>query len=507
MLGHRELNTEDYFAILRRRWALVACSTIALLASGMVLSRVLPPVYESQTLVLVQRQVVPEDYVKPVVDQDLDAQLASLKEQILSRSRLEPIISRYDLFASDKRNMDDRVDLTRKAIKITPIYSAQAHDGMPGFYVAFDAHDAHTAQLVCGEITSLFVSANLNAREQSAEGTTNFLKQQLDDAKATLDAQDSRLAAFQEKFLGRLPDQESSNTNTLQALTTQLNATTQTINQMQQNESFLQAMISQQTQDLQRAASPVSRIDERQKQLQSLIEQREQLEASYTPDYPDVKALTDKINELRATLNQAPAAPLHSSQPIEAAALSASPQLQQLRAQLRAVQQTIIPARQEQARIQQQIRTYEARIEQSPQVEEEYKKITRDHDTALQFYNNLLAKMNESSMATALEQRQQGQQFSVMDPPNLPDSPKFPNHKLFATGGSIAGLALGCVIAGLLEFRDTTIHSETDIWAFTKLPTLAVISDLSRASTQDGRHTSGRKSTQNRPRAAESIGS
>jgi uncharacterized protein involved in exopolysaccharide biosynthesis len=125
-----------------------------------------------------------------------------------------------------------------------------------------------------------------------------------------------------------------------------------------------------------------------------------------------------------------------------------------------------------------QVRNYESRIESSPQVEEEYKQITRDHETALEFYNSLLKKMNESSMATALEQEQQGEQFRVMDAPNLPDAPVFPNRVMFAGGGLAAGLFLGFLIAGLLEYQDTSLRNEKDIWAFTKLSTLAVISHL-----------------------------
>jgi len=96
----------------------------------------------------------------------------------------------------------------------------------------------------------------------------------------------------------------------------------------------------------------------------------------------------------------------------------------------------------------------------------------------LDFYNSLLTKMNESSMATALEQRQQGEQFHVMDAANLPEEPIFPNRKLFAGGGLLGGLVVGLLIAGLLEYRDTSVRNERDIWAFTKLSTLAVISHI-----------------------------
>jgi capsular polysaccharide biosynthesis protein len=111
-------------------------------------------------------------------------------------------------------------------------------------------------------------------------------------------------------------------------------------------------------------------------------------------------------------------------------------------------------------------------------VEEQYKEITRDHQTAVDFYNSLLKKMNDSSMATALEQRQQGEQFRVMDAANLPMSPTYPNRRSFASGGLLAGLFLGLLIAGLLEYRDTSLRNERDIWAFTKLSTLAVISHI-----------------------------
>jgi protein tyrosine kinase modulator len=485
MLGHRELTIEDYAGILKRRFWLILISTITLLGVGVGVSHIIPPQYESQTLVLIEQQKVPENYVKPIVDEDLSERLASMKEQILSRSRIEPIIERFNLNAGAKTTMDDRVALTQKAIGIKPIPSARG--GMPGFFITFKARDAHTAQQVCGEITSLFVSENLSAREQSAEGTTDFLKQQLADSKRNLDEQDAKLAAFEQKNIGKLPGQTmhlgdmslamgSPNESTLQALTTQLDAVTQSLGRLQQNETFLQAMISEQTHDLQNteSGSGISE-DERRSQLKTLIAQKQELDALYTPDYPDVVAISRKIADLQKEIAHAPAAP---AQTTATSNHPDPPQLLQLKLQLRGVQQSITAAKQEQARIQQQIRTYEARIEASPMVEEEYKEVTRDHETALQFYNTLLTKMNESSMATALEQRQQGEQFRVMDAPNLPDEPTSPNRLAFAGGGLAAGLFMGLLIAALLEYRDTSLRNERDIWAFTKLPTLAILSHI-----------------------------
>jgi polysaccharide chain length determinant protein (PEP-CTERM system associated) len=469
MLGHRKLTMHDYMEILKRRfWPILICGLV-LLGLGLGICFVVPPQYVSQTLVIVEQQKVPESYVKPVITEDLNARLASMKEQIVSRSRLEPIIERFNLFAGNNATLDDRVDATRRAILISPI--AAGANKVPGFYISFKARNARTAQQVCSEITSLFVSESLHAREQSAEGTTAFLSQQVADAKRALDEQDAKLAAFQTKYIGKLPGQEQSNLNTLQALTTQLDAATQSLNRMQQDETFIEAVISQQTPDPQRK----DLMDPSQAKLAALIAEKKELEELYTPDHPDVVSLSRKINDLQTEIAQNKA---HAQSGANAGTVKPSdpPQLQQANAQLRSIQQSIAAQKQEQARIAEQIRNYESRIESSPLVEQEFKQITRDHEAALQFYNNLLSKTNESTMATNLERRQQGEQFQVLDAANLPDTPVFPNPFVFAAGGFFLGVLLGVGIAALLEYRDTSLRSERDIWTFTKLPTLATIS-------------------------------
>ena len=281
MLGHRELTMEDYADILRRRKWLILASVLFFLAVGLGLTFIIHPQYQSQTLVLIEQPKVPEDYVKPVVEQDLNTRMASMKEQILSRSHLEPIIRQFNLYPKVE-DMDDRIALTQKAIQVKPIPSGESSHGMPGFYIMFKANNAHVAQQVCAEITSLFVSENVTAREESAQGTTEFLKQQLDESKKNLDDQDAKLAAFQQKYFGMLPDQEQSNSNTLQSLTTQLDAVTQSLNRQQQDVTFLQAMVTQQTHDLQNAEPPanVAAVDERKAELKTLLQQKQTLEAN-----------------------------------------------------------------------------------------------------------------------------------------------------------------------------------------------------------------------------------
>lgn len=475
MLGHRMLTAEDYLTILKRRGWIVAIPALILPLIAVGITFMIPAQYISQTLVLVEQQKVPDDYVKPVISEDLNGRLASMKEQIMSRSSLQPIIERFNLYSTQKMTMDDRIDQTRKSIDIKPIRSEIARTGgLPGFFISFKAPDARTAQAVCGEITSLFVSQNLRDREQSAQGTTSFLRQQLVDAKRNLDEQDAKMATFQQTYVGRLPGQEDSNMNMLTSLNTQLDAATQALNRMEQDKSYEEALLAQQTRDLQvpeqQRTLPVAQNNE----LTSLQAQEADLSARYTPDYPDVVTVRRKIKELQAQMAKAPAAPAVASSSA-APARNEPASVQQLRAQLRALDMGISSKRHDQAMISSQVRSYQDRIQSSPLVQEQYKNMTRDYETAQQFYDELLKKMNQSKMATDLERRQQGEQFRVMDEPNLPDAPYFPKRIVFAGGGLAAGLLLGLALVALIEYRNTSLRSERDIWAFTKLPTLGVI--------------------------------
>jgi uncharacterized protein involved in exopolysaccharide biosynthesis len=233
-------------------------------------------------------------------------------------------------------------------------------------------------------------------------------------------------------------------------------------------------MIAQQAQESHTDPSSGTSEDALQTQLKAALAQEKDLESLYTPNHPDIVAIKRRIANLRAEIAHGAAEPVKGD--TSAANPTDSPQLQQLKAQLRAEQQTMTATKEQQAHLEQQVRSYEAKLESSPMIEEEYKQITRDHDTAVQFYNTLLTKMNQSSMATALEHRQQGEQFSVMDAANLPESPTFPNHLVFAGGGFASGLALGLLLTALLEYRDKSMRNESDVFAFTKLPTLAIVS-------------------------------
>ena len=474
MLGHRALNAEDYFTILKRRWWIICIPAVIIPILAVGATYFITPQYQSQAQILIDEQKVPTDVVKPLDTGDIQSRLALITAQIESRSTLEPIITKYNLYASQHLSMEARVDLIRspKNLTIAPIQSEIGSTGLPGFKVLFTADDPHTAQQVCADITSLYTGTNVRERAAAAEGTTDFLKSRLDEAKHTLDDMDQKRAMFQQKNMGMLPGDEGNNVNYLNSLSSQLDANNNQLQSLEQSRAMYQALLAQQTQPATSAGVTPQTQQADQAQMEKLQAKLDDLQLHYTDDYPEVRATRRQIDALRAQMAKAESAPPATTQATtHVDSLAAI----QLRTQIRGIEQQIDAKHKMQDQINAQIRSYQGRIQASPEVEEKYTELTRDYTTEQGIYNTLLAKMGESQMATALENRQEGESFNLLDPASLPIDAAYPKQSVFAMGGIGGGVVLGLLVIALLEYRDTALRTERDIWAFTQLPTLAVI--------------------------------
>jgi protein tyrosine kinase modulator len=488
-MAHRELNMNDYLAMARRRWVLILALALIGPPLAYAVSVVLPPKYKSQTTVLVQAQSVSSDLIKPVDTSDLSQRLASMQQQILSRSQLEPLIKKYNLFSKESKvnSMDALVLRLQKDIDVSPILpmaETRAHD-LPGFNVTVTLDNPHDAQNVCSEITSLFIERSIQSHIGQAERTAEFLAQQVTSAKAYLDDQDAKLADFKSKHFQELPDDETTNLNLLSGLNTQLAAATQALERAQQEKSFNESLLTQQLSSWQAAQTGAVSPDTLDRQLTALQAKLSDLESRYTADHPDVIRAKADIAALQKKMNDESAA--GSTKSAGAHSNVEPPQVQQLRAIVKTKDMEIASRAREQERIQGQIRMYEGRIQSSPAVEEQYKVLSRGYQTALDSYNDLSKKKSEAEQGVNLERKQEGEQLTVLDAANLPDKPSFPNRPLFALGGLAGGLGLGLGLAFLMEMKDTSFKTERDVEAVLQLPVLAMVPSIEPPTVKGAR--------------------
>lgn len=501
MLRNGEIELKEIKRVLRRFWWVLPTTTVVLAGVALAVTFVLPKKYTSATVVLVEPPTVSKEVVPTLVTEDLYHRLASMKEQILSRSRLQPIIEKLNLYPEDrnKKHMEDLVERLRQAIDVSlmePMAGSMDRQP-PGFRVGVTFNDARVAQQICTEITSMFMEQNAIRRTQQANVTTQFLTEEVNEAKAKLDEQDAKLAQFKRQYLGSLPEEQQSNLSLLSGLNTQLEAATQAVSRGQQDKAFNETLLSQQEAASRSAQLGVQNQETLDQQLAAQQAQLSDLLAKYTPEHPDVIKLKSQIEETKRRI--AAAADNKPSTSANPGTTRESPQIQQLRAKIKLDDISIADALKHQSQIQEQIRQLQGRVQASPMVEQQLKELTRNYQTASDMYNDLLKRQQNSSMVGELENKQQSETFRVLDPPSLPLTPSFPRKIMFLGGGAAAGLALGIGILYLVALTDKAIYTERDVELCLKLPVLTLIPG------QDLRTPGNRGPTTKTPRLADTL--
>jgi polysaccharide biosynthesis transport protein len=467
------LNLQQYADVIRRRHMYFLIPFFLGWLAVWSASWVLPSRYKSGTLILVEQPSMPKDYVTPNISDDLQARLASITQQILSRTRLLHIIDELNLYADSRGrlNDDERVDLMRKDIEIELVRDAGFH--ITSFNVYYSSRDPHIAQQVTGELTNLFISENLELRQQKSEDTTKFLEQQLEAARQNLAEQEEKVRIYKDQHLGELPSQLNSNVQILSGLQSQLQSEEDGLNADRQQNAYLQSMLEQ-SRVLQRTSksgdgTPVG-IPALDQELDKLRAQLADLGSHYTDRHPDVRKLKDQIAKTEKMREQALA-------DLKAAATTASASVNppasttddvdsgssstiQLQGQLKANQIDMANKEHEIAALKSKIDEYQRRLNEEPAREQQFADLTRGYEQSKANYDELLKKKNSSQMATSMELLQQGEHFQMIDPPSLPSKPDFPNRLKFCGIGLGIGIALGGALAGGTEYLDDRLYNE-----------------------------------------------
>jgi polysaccharide chain length determinant protein (PEP-CTERM system associated) len=452
----------------RRKWLGLTLFVLPL-AAGVSLVLSLPNVYRSTATVLIERQHVPEEYVRPTVTGELEARLTTMSQEVLSRPRLEPLIKRLDLYADMRRGetegprMEAAIERMRNEVKLELRESASGGPRRQtiAFGITYSGRNPGTVALATNTLASSYVEENLRAREQRASGTTEFVRVQLAEAKARLDEQEQKLSALKARYGGEGPQHSQGNIARLETLSAQLRTNSDNQVRLAERRESLQVQLAQ--------LSSESGIESDEARLQRLRGQLTELRLKYTDLWPDIIRLKHEIAELEKRVAEPkPKKP-------KAAEIPATPQALRVQEALKTTETELALLKTEEARMRASIATLQLRLDNAPQREQEFADVTRDYDSMRELYVTLLKRYGEAQIAEAMEQRQKGEQFKLVEPAVPAYAPTAPNRMRLLAVVLAASLALGVGTIVLAELVDTSFHGVSDLRSFSTVPVIVAI--------------------------------
>jgi succinoglycan biosynthesis transport protein ExoP len=420
------------------------------------LSFMLPRMYRSSTLILVESEKMPDSFVRSMATETSIKRLMTIRQEILSRTRLETILEELKPYPKAE-SVTAGVESMRAAIEINV-------KGNDAFAIEYVHQSPQKAQEVTSRLATLFIDQSTKAREQQVEEAYQFLDSEVVAARRELEVKDVSLRQYKEQHMGNLPEQTPANLTSLQILQQEQQALEVSLREARQRQDLLERNLTEPRRAT--AASSTASV-EGSNDLSQLRSQLLNLRSRYTEEHPDVQSLKARIARIEKQLTDA--ATTGTLDTVDPSVGAARSQIGTVKGEIRALET-------KRADVEARIGTFRARVEQAPRTEQELATLNRDYQKLNENYLGLLTKKLDAKMSAKLEQRWKGEHFTILDPAHLPEQPYWPNRPLLLGGGLLIGLLLGMALSVGREFFDSTIKDQDDLEALLPYPVLATVS-------------------------------
>lgn len=479
----------DYVAIAQRRKWWVIGTALAVFVGTLVVALRLPKLYTASTVILVDAQKVPDAYVPATVSSSIADRLSTIQQQVMSETRLRKLIDSMKLYPelSARLTTQDIIRRMQKAIKVEIV--SQGGRQLSAFEITFQDRKPVVAAQVANQLASMFIDENLKVREQQSYGTADFLQSELEKTKKELDDKDQQISEIKRKNVMDLPESKQYHLQALEELRAQLRNSQDRVEHAQQEKVYLQSLLS--------TTAPTVDTDKEegasyQAQIGKLETALSQLRGRYGPNHPDVRkaqaeidklkaqAAEDSKNRVAATTTTTTGGPDHPA-PIH------KPRNPVIESQIAKLNDDIEKENKAQADLQPQIQFHMSKLQNLPIFEQQMGNVLRDYDTLRTYYTSLLDKKLGADTASALESRQKGERFVILDPATTPDMPSAPNRLLLVLAGAAAGILGGIGIAMILEFSDESIRTEKELKRLATVTVLGAVPQMWTAQEKSRR--------------------
>ena len=455
----------EYLNAIFRYRLVVLCTAVVGLIITVSIVRMLPDVFTSTTLIMVEPQDVPESYVRATMTERLEKRLQQMSQEVLSRTRLEGIINDFGLYADLRKQhfpVEQLVEMMRRKVNV------QVYAENNAFRISYEGSDPAIVQQVTARLAGHYIDENLRIREEHVTGTTEFMESELEKAKRQLEDQESQIQGFKQKYMGELPEQREANMRALEGSRIQLQTISTALSAAMERKLLLdkQAAEARSVRSVRTGADGQPAAESPSARLRQLEAQLIDLKGRYTREHPDVIQTESQIARLRAEMGAPDDSGAQTMDPLVPPELA--------RAVLQA-QIEITRLKDDEERVKKGIEMYQGRVENAFVREQELQGLTRDYEVTHRKYQTLLDKKLEAQLSQSLERRQKAERFRVLDPASRPQAPTRPNRQALMVGGAGASLGLALFLPILLWQLDSSFHLPEEC-AASGLPVLGVIS-------------------------------
>jgi polysaccharide chain length determinant protein (PEP-CTERM system associated) len=460
----------EMITIIKRRAWYIAIPFISIFTIATITAFLIPPKYRSSSTILIEDQEIPKEYVSANVTSYADQRLQSINQKIIGTTRLLEIINRFNLYADIKKKkpIEEVVAKMRKDIKFSTINadvkdprSGQAAQATIAFSVSYDGTNPAVVQQITNELSSLYLSENLQVRQKQSTGTAHFMEDEMKGVQTELAAIDSRIATYKQRNLNTLPELNQLNLQTLDSLDRDVRQATEQLRSLREKESYLQSELS---------SIPTDSANQDKTRLNEVRIRLVDLKSRLSDKHPDVikaKAeIAELTKQLRGTNRETP-----EGKPDNPSYINLQSQLASNRSDIASVKRQLddFTLKRE---------GFRKRIEASPRVEEGYKAMISERNSLQIKNDDLSRKFMEARVANGLEKEQLGERFTLIDAARLPEKPISPNIPAIILIGFVLGIGSGCGIAALKENSDGSVYSIDELIRATRIPVLGAVPEI-----------------------------
>lgn len=526
---NEQIDLQAIKGIIRRQKLLFLVTFLAIFTLSIIIAFVLPPVYRSQSTILIEEQQIPQEFVRTTITSYVEERLQVITQQILSRPRLLEIIKQFNLYPDmkDRYTTEEIVKKMRDAISFEMINTdvTDRRTGRPttatiAFTLSYEGKNPATVQKVTNKLTSLYLEANLKTREQRASNITTFLKQELDNLKNKIDEKESKISQFKQLHGQELPEYRTINMQALSRLNQRLDQISMQIRSQQERKIYLegqlahvdpllpvvtdegktvmnprerlkylrlqlislQSRLSDKHPDIKKMKSEIAELEAKVgktndstgkiKQLKSSETRLAVLKGKLGPKHPDVIKLEKEIRLLKSQVANLKAETtvnkLSEKKPENPAYIN-------LKTQIASAEMEISSLIREQRQLQEKINHYQQLLDNAPLVEKEYNDLIRDQQADQGKYQEIMDKLLEAKVSQGMEESQQAEHFTIIDPALTPERPAKPNRLAIVLIGFVLSLGAGVGLSAVRESLNDTIKTEDELGRLTGLPVFTSI--------------------------------